>query len=570
MPSEVSSISMRRLRRFCAAVAVVAALASCPAAFAVPPEDAAAIELGIGGFVAEMEASSPAKRMDYGELTVSLFLQAHGRAPSPAEFFVVRGVAEMFSATPEEMLSLVLREDQPGPTWEQCHRFLERSGAKQFQPSSDAAALAAALAATPQEELLAEMDAADGAKAGLLSADGDGPLTTPAAPLDYPTYFGYFHDHSELSLDAEGDPYEAYRTARDLAELDFYSLADHAEFLILWPWDNKWDILRDAANAAYQPHQFAALWGFEWSNPLLGHITVVNSGPLISAVDTYSLGSFHRWLMKQAGTFAHFNHPGDFDYTGQEFRRFRLFPEAVPRLVGMELWNESNGFDRYHYAGSWESDTSFFDLALQQGWRIAPGGGQDNHRRGWGLRNDFRIGVQARELTRDGIAEAFLARRFYSTEDKNLLLDFRSSGHPMGSRLAGLPRVFTVSVGDRSGDRFERVRLFRNGELVQEAAVSGNAVEAVFEDPDGAGNDYYSVIVTQADDGDRNGRNDEAISAPIWFEDGLEDTPRTPACGAVMTAGGGDAGDSGLLAAGGAISLLLVLLRRRPVLECPR
>jgi len=430
--------------------------------------------------------------------------------------------------------------------------------------------VAAALAATPREELLAEMDAVDGAKEGPSRVDESQPLTTPVYPVDYPTYFGYFHDHSELSLDAEGDPYEAYRTARDVADLDFYSLADHAEYLILWPWDNKWDILRDAANAAYQPHQFAALWGFEWSNPLLGHVTVVNSGPFISAVDTYSLGSFHRWLSKQEGSFAHFNHPGDFDYTGQEFRRFRLFPDGVPNLVGMELWNESNGFDRYHYAGSWESDTPFFDLALQKGWRIAPGGGQDNHRRGWGLRNDFRIGVQALELTRDGIAEAFLARRFYSTEDKNLLLDFRSSGHPMGSRLAGLPRVFTVTAGDRGGDEFERIRLFRNGELLQEAAVSGNAVTAAFEDPHGSGNDYYHVIVTQTDDGDWNGRNDEAVSAPIWFEDGPADTPRIPACGMVEAADGSGTGGAGLLAAGGALTLLLVLLRRRPVLECPR
>ena len=373
MNSPASSVFVRWLRFVSYAAVVVAVSATCLEALAVPPEDAAAIERGIGGFVAGMEASSAAKRMDYGELTVSLFVQAHGRAPSPAEFFVVRDVAATFSATPEEVLSLVLREDQPGPTWEQCRRFLERSGAKQFEASSDAAAVAAALAATPREELLAEMDAVDGAKEGPSRVDESQPLTTPVYPVDYPTYFGYFHDHSELSLDAEGDPYEAYRTARDVADLDFYSLADHAEYLILWPWDNKWDILRDAANAAYQPHQFAALWGFEWSNPLLGHVTVVNSGPFISAVDTYSLGSFHRWLSKQEGSFAHFNHPGDFDYTGQEFRRFRLFPDGVPNLVGMELWNESNGFDRYHYAGSWESDTPFFDLALQKGWRIAPG-----------------------------------------------------------------------------------------------------------------------------------------------------------------------------------------------------
>ncbi len=559
-----SRIFSRGLRCFLAVAAVVAAGGGGAEAAAAPPQDAAAIQSGIAGFVAVVETSSPAKRLDYRELTVALFLRAHGRAPSPVEFFMIRETAEAFSATPEEVLSLVLREDQPGPTWDQCRRFLQRSGEKEFQPSSDAAAVAAALAATPLEELFAEMDALDGAKSGAAPAVPVAPQTTPADPADYPTYFGYFHDHSELSLDAEGDPYQAYRTARDLAELDFYSLADHAEYLILWPWDDKWDTLRDAANAAYQPHQFAALWGFEWSNPLLGHITVVNSDGFINAVSTYGLGSFYRWISRQADSFALFNHPGDFDHTGREFRRFRLSPAGVPNLVGMELWNRSYGFDQYYYAGSWESDTPFFDLALQKGWRISPGGGQDNHSRAWGLRNDFRMGVQARELTRDGIAEACLARRFYSTEDKNLLLDFRSSGHPMGSRLKGLPRVFTVSLGDRGGDGFERVRLFRNGELAQDAAVSGNAVDVVFEDPDGAGNDYYYVIVTQTDDGDGNGRNDEAVSAPIWFEDGPEDEPRTPACG-TLSANAAARGGWGSLAVCVTALVLLVWLRRRPL-----
>lgn len=507
--------------------------------------------------------------MDYGELTVSLFLKAHGRPPSPAEFFIIRETARTFSATPEEVLSLVLREDQPGPTWDQCRRFLERARAKSAA-APDAAALAAKLAAIPPDWVLRELDALDRAKSGDAPGLPEAPQSEPAVPMEYPTYFGYFHDHSELSLDAEGDPYEAYRTARDVADLDFYSLTDHAEFLILWPWDNKWDTLRDAANAAYQPHRFAALWGFEWSNPLLGHINVMNSEGFVSAVDTYSLRRFHRWLSRQDRAFGQFNHPGDFNLTGAEFRYLRLFPDGVANMVGMEVWNESVSFERYLYGPSYESETGYFDLANQKGWRIAPAGGQDNHRRGWGLKNDFRVGVQAGELTRDGIAEAFLARRFYSTEDKDLLLDFRSSGHPMGSRLKGLPRVFTVAAGDRGGDGFEWVRLFRNGELLREAAVSGNAVEVVFEDPDGAGNDYYHVIVTQTDDGDRNGRNDEAVSAPIWFEDGPAGTPRTPACGTIATVDGPGAGGIGLLASGSVVILLLALLRRRPVLECPR
>ena len=264
-----SRIFSRGFRCVLAVVAALAAGVGCAEAVAEPPQDAAAIQSGIAAVVAGVKASSAAKRMDYGELTVELFFKAHGRPPSPSEFFLIRETAKTFSSTPEEVLSLVLREDEPGPTWEQCRRFLERVHAKSAAVPVDTATLAQQLADTPPDQVLGEWDAQAGAKSGDASTVPEAPRSEPAAWVDYPAYFGYFHDHSELSLDAEGDPYQAYRTARDLANLDFYSLADHAEYLILWPWDNKWDILRDAANAAYQPHQFAALWGFEWSNPLL-------------------------------------------------------------------------------------------------------------------------------------------------------------------------------------------------------------------------------------------------------------------------------------------------------------
>ena len=44
--------------------------------------------------------------------------------------------------------------------------------------------------------------------------------------------------------------------------------------------------------------------------------------------------------------------------------------------------------------------------------------------------------------------------------------------HPMGTRLAGVQREFTVSAWDGSGDTFQEVRLYRNGKLLQTQAVS--------------------------------------------------------------------------------------------------
>jgi len=48
--------------------------------------------------------------------------------------------------------------------------------------------------------------------------------------------------------------------------------------------------------------------------------------------------------------------------------------------------------------------------------------------------------------------------------------------------------------------------------------LSGNRIRVRFRDLSRTGADYYYVIVRQDDDSDGNGRNDEAISPPIWID----------------------------------------------------
>jgi hypothetical protein len=124
--------------------------------------------------------------------------------------------------------------------------------------------------------------------------------------------------------------------------------------------------------------------------------------------------------------------------------------------------------------------------------------------------------VLAKKLTRTAIIEAYRNRRFYSTEDRDLYLDFRCSGYPMGSQLNGVSRVFTVTATDRSHDTFSRIRFYRNGDLIATQSVAGSSVTATFTDDETTAAAYYYVIVTENDDNDGNGRNDEAISSAIW------------------------------------------------------
>jgi hypothetical protein len=189
-------------------------------------------------------------------------------------------------------------------------------------------------------------------------------------------------------------------------------------------------------------------------------------------------------------------------------------------MVGIENWNGNNSFDQYYYSGGWSAgDVSYWDEGNRKGWHLGALGSQDNHERDWGTMNRFRTAVLAQQLTRADIIDAYRQRRFYATEDENLVLDFRCQGYPMGARLSGVPRTFRVTAGDEDGDTFQRVRLYRNGALLKTVLVAGNSLEIGLDDRQNHCNPgYYYVIVEQEDDNDGNGRNDEAISSPIWFD----------------------------------------------------
>jgi hypothetical protein len=88
----------------------------------------------------------------------------------------------------------------------------------------------------------------------------------------------------------------------------------------------------------------------------------------------------------------------------------------------------------------------------------------------------------------------------------------------MGARLSGVPRNFLVIAWDESGDTFQEIRFYRNGDLLQTQQVSGSLASAFFSDPLRTGSDHYYVIVRENDDNNGNGRNDEAISSPIWID----------------------------------------------------
>jgi hypothetical protein len=413
------------------------------------------------------------------------------------------------------VLSVALREKARRTTWAQCRDFLNRVKVSDFRADSDVRGAARRLAAVPPSEI-AEVLKQMTDEAGIDRPREEVDSETPVANVRYKFYFGYLHAHSELS-DGEGDPEDAYIYAHLYGGLDFFALTDHAEYFDIWPWEDRWEELVSAAQAFYRPGRYVTLWGFEYSNPVYGHINVLNTADYVSAISKVSITEFYDWLRDRPAGFGRYNHPGDYDYLDSEFLHLELYPDVESQMVGIETWNGNDSFDKYYYDGGWETDFSYWDEGNRQRWYLGALGGQDNHSPNWGTRNEFRTVVLALALTREDIIDAYRNRRFYATEDKDLYLDIRCEGYPMGSRLSGVRRVFTVRALDKGGDIFEEVRLYRNGKLLRTRAVSGNFIKEQFGDVSHTRPAYYYAIVRQTDDNDYNGRNDEAITSPIWI-----------------------------------------------------
>jgi len=177
--------------------------------------------------------------------------------------------------------------------------------------------------------------------------------------------------------------------------------------------------LADAANA---DGEFVALRGFEWSHALFGHMNVWGTQRFTDPLRTFpTMGRLWRWLEADAGGgdgLAGFNHPG----TGRlRFGRFGYRPAMAERLVSLEIFNRTAD---YLFKGTDRGGESPLNQCLNAGWRVGLLGVTDEHGADWGRPDGKgRAGLYVRDLSRQGVAEALAARRFFASRVKGLRVD---------------------------------------------------------------------------------------------------------------------------------------------------
>jgi hypothetical protein len=343
----------------------------------------------------------------------------------------------------------------------------------------------------------------------------------------YQVYYGDLHNHTQYDPVASGTPAEAFAYARDNAKLDFFGLSEHSNvrntgmakrsrrasgMKYLQP--EEWDDIQNAANAANSDNEFVTFYGIEWTNDQLGHITIINTDDYCYSDEspTNTFEGICSWISDRNDCVAFFNHPGRYNGSDEEFSHFNGMP--VANIVGIELWNKTEGFSSFWDNSGYDDQTptNYYEEVNSYGWKIGAAGGGDNHSRSWGTAQDYRLAVLASNLTRGDLLAAMRARRFYSTLDNNLALSFTINGSQMGSTRSGgsnQPCQILATDGD-GNETFTNVRIYNsNHEIVASWTPNTNAVNISTSITTSLG-EYYYVYVEQAD-------RDAAISSPIWI-----------------------------------------------------
>ena len=326
----------------------------------------------------------------------------------------------------------------------------------------------------------------------------------------YNVYYGHLHNHTAFS-DGTGTPDQAYNYAQNTAHLDFFGLSDHSEMLT----GEEYTIIKNTANEYNKDGVFAAFYGFEWSSIFHGHVTVINTEDYCSYTSSVAdnFTGLLNWVNSSNGI-AFFNHPGWLWLAFQEFNHFADYPSE--KFVGMELWNDVDGFNKYYYNDGYfsnDGNKGYFDEALVRGWKIGASGSDDNHEATWGTRTPWRMGVLANYLSRNAITEALIARRFFSTMDKDLSLSLKINGAEMGSTITGGTLNIEILANDESANEaFTKVVLMKNGAVAETINLNPwvNNI-SITRTLTGVDNDYFYVKVTEVD-------GDEAISSPVFIE----------------------------------------------------
>ncbi len=319
----------------------------------------------------------------------------------------------------------------------------------------------------------------------------------------------------------QGPPAEHFALAKS-NDYDFYAVTDHSQEAAFAPTsatNAAWLATKRAAAEATD-RNFTALAGFEYSENNgpggRGHLNVFNSAEYLNALGPrMDLPYLFRWLKTarpngDGPVVASFNHPGAQQYTNWA----GCDPQIADIITLLEVINSNKGI---HYAA--------FVKALDQGWKVSPICGNDNHGYFGITRHTSRTFLLATNKTKAALLDAMKNRRTYASLEQDLQCRYTVNGAIMGSTL-NRPNVFdfdiTVSDPDTNNpkDKIVKLDIVKDGGVVAQSYSPDPAFSVQWRPTlQDATNKYFFVRVWNAGGGDAPGADPAkpvAWLAPVW------------------------------------------------------
>lgn len=368
-------------------------------------------------------------------------------------------------------------------------------------------------------------------------------------------FFGNLHSHTSFS-DGTGTPKEAYRYARNVAKLDFLALTEHNHAKAMGKdrigiarnhalYNGGPNSLKAAAESATVNGRFVALYGQEFSVIKVGnHVNVFEVPRVITATSGKfdELTAFLDSTSDSGGRrpIIMFNHPKN-TTTIQELEYglddFGGNQEGWVKRVGgfaalMQMINGPGQRAGVDLRSARPAEAAFKKF-LSLGFKLAPTADQDNHTRNWGNATQARTAIIAPSLDRQALLEAMRQRHVYATEDSNLRIIIRVNGRLCGDVLQPVSAPseanieFSISDSDEPNANYE-IQVWRGtvgGPAARMVtAVNTSAGNGLIEDVSLSGSSeffFFKIIQADSNEDDEESSEDEAWTAPVWFENSL-------------------------------------------------
>jgi hypothetical protein len=340
----------------------------------------------------------------------------------------------------------------------------------------------------------------------------------------YHLYWGDFHNHSEIS-DGRQPIDHAFALARDVYGLDFFCTADHDAGIT----EGEWRLTQAISSCMNEPGRFVSFAGYEssdsWAKEGVGHRNVVYPDDH-STVCRFREGTRLDELLRCVGAQRGIAIP---HHVGKWFAPvdWNQFDAVVQPIV--EICSAHGVFEYFGNPSKQRSDLVPIPLVdrsrspvegsfVQDGWarglRFGVVGSTDSHiNHSYGIRGMALAAVYAEDLTREGLFEAFRARRTYGTTGVRAIMDFRVNGHLMGEEFElERGKNVSVTVDVEAPVRIQRLDIVRDNETVYSKVVDGHWAGFSWRDSDPSpySTYYYARVVMEGDN--------YAWSSPVWID----------------------------------------------------